>query len=407
MSARHLSELELPEIDIFDPAFAADPHRFFREARETGSWLAKYQFGYLPLDLESVKFFYRADDKCRMPNRDITKQWKAENTSFARFFDHMLLALMGEEHARLRRIVAPAFTPREANRHRDLMRARIAENVRSWAPAGSCDFSQAITDYPIGVICHLIGVPREDVPLFAEWLDRLESAYAQDPRALPGLNETVEGMFGYIDGILEARRASSASHEDLLQTLLDLTIEGGLTDEEMRCMLTVLLGAGFDTTKNQLTFIMYLMTQHPEHWVRAANDPDFVKPLIEESLRYMSPIGAMHRVTNVDLEYRDILIPADTFMSLSQNVPGRDPAFNDSPDLFDPDRKKPVHITFGQGAHICLGQFIARALLEEAIPVLARAVLDPQLDGDASFRSPIGVWGLSALPIRFTPGATG
>jgi cytochrome P450 len=399
-----LQELSLPEIDIFDAQFAADPHGTFRRARESGAWLAKYQFGYLPLDFETVRFFFRADDLCRPPNRDITAAWNAQNTTFSRFFDHMLLALRGEEHRRLRRIVAPAFTARQANKHRRRMRELLRETMAVWLPSGRCDFSQAISPYPIGLICELIGVPRSDVPRFAGWLEKLESAYAQDARALPELNRIIGEIFGYIDGVLDGRRRASDKPQDLLQALLEATDEGGLSDEELRCLLTVLLGAGFDTTKNQITSVVYLMTRHPEHWVRAAHEKEFVKPLIEEALRYMSPIGAMHRVTNVEIEYRGVTIPANTFMSLSQNVPGRDPAVNEDPDRFDPNRKRPVHIAFGQGEHSCLGHFIARALLEEAVPILAHAVLEPRLAGDPTFRSPMGTWGLASLPITFTAG---
>ncbi len=202
------------------------------------------------------------------------------------------------------------------------MREQLREVVSQWYRDGRCDFSAAISLYPISVICALIGISRQDVTTFETWLEKLESAYAQDARALPELNRIIASIFDYLDGVLAPGGSRPASHGDLLQRLLDLTEEGGLTDEEMRCLLIVLLGAGYDTTKNQLTFILYLMTQHPEHWRRAAVDPGFVKPLIEESLRYMNPIGAMHRVTNVDITYRGIDIPADTFFSLSQMFRG-------------------------------------------------------------------------------------
>jgi cytochrome P450 len=400
----YLAELSLPEIDLFSPAFAADPHGTFRQARETGAWLAKYQFGYIPLDFESVSFFFRADDKCRMPNRDITEQWNAQNTSFARFINNVLHAMSGKEHTRLRRMVNPAFVPREANKHRAFMRERIREIVAEWLPSGQCDFTQVIKDYPIGVICELIGIARKDIPIFEKWLDKLESAYAQDNRALPELNHTIEGIFGYLENVLATRRSMDEKPNDLLQALLNITEEGGLTDEEILCMLTFLMGAGFDTTKNQIAFIIYLMTQHPHYWKRAAEEPEYCNKIIEESLRYMSPVGAMHRITNEEIEYRGITLPPNTWLSLSQNVPGRDPAVNPDPDRFDPDREKAVHIAFGQGEHFCLGHNMARALLEEAIPVLAKAMLDPKLNGEPTFRSPMGAWGLDTLPIKFTPG---
>ena len=400
-----LTELALPEIDIFDPEFARDPHAVYRRARESGAWIAKYQFGYIPLDYESVRFFLRADDVCRTPNRDITAMWQAEGTTFARFNDHQLMALGGPDHHRIRRIVAPAFTPREANAHRPLMRETIRSVIEPIVPRGECDFAAVIERYPISVICRMIGIEPSDIDTFKEWVDGLEAAYSQDPSVLPHLNEIIGNMFAYVDDLVERRQAAAEKHADLLQTLLDLAETGeALTAEELRCLLILLLGAGFDTTKNQLVLLMYLSTRHPSYWERAATEPEFVKPLIEESLRFLNPIGATHRVTNVDVEYRGVMIPANTFLSTTQAVPGRDPRVNEDPERFDPDRKTPVHVAWGQGAHICLGMFIAKALLEESVPVLARAILEPKVSGELEFRRPLGVWGLQSLPITFRPG---
>lgn len=401
----HLNDLDLPEIDMFDADFARDPHATFARARSSGAWLAKYQRGYIPLDMESIAYFFKADDICRMPNSDIVKAWNAQGTTFARFFENMVIALGGAEHSRLRRIVAPAFTPREANKHRDRMRQIARETIAKWMAAGECDFGEAIGPYSISVVCDLIGIRKEDVPKFAGWLDKLEASYAQDARALPAIDHAISEIFGYIDTVLAERRSSDEKRDDLLQKLMDLTIEGGLTDEELRCLLTVLMGAGYDTTKNQLTFIMYIMTQHPEHWERVAADPSYAKPLIEESLRYMTPIGAMHRVTKQQIEYRGVIIPQDTFISLAPNAAGRDPKANSDPERFDPERKNPAHVAFGQGEHFCLGHFIARGLLEEAVPILAKAVRAPRLSGERVYRSPMGVWSLEHLPIAFTPGS--
>jgi len=400
-----LSDLELPEIDLFDPNFSKDPHGVYRRARETGAWMAKYQFGYIPLDYETVKFFMRADTWCRTPNRDITMMWDAQGSVFARFNDNMLMALGGESHARLRRLVAPAFTPREANLQRPLMRETFRQVIAPTISKGECEFVEAITKYPITVICRLIGVPTEDIDLFRHWVDGLDAAFGQDASILPRLNDVTGKMFAYVDKLIERRKAAVEKTQDLLQTLLDLSENGdSLSSEELKCLLIILLGGGFDTTRNQLVLLMYLMTQHPEYWKRAADDPAFVKPLIEECLRFFNPIGATHRVTNVDTEYRGVTIPANTFITLTQAVPGRDPAVNPDPERFDPERKSPVHLSFGQGMHMCVGMFLARALLEEAIPVLARSMLDPKLSGDLKYRHPMGVWGLQVLPITFTPG---
>lgn len=401
-----LTDLELPELDVFSPEFARDPHRYAREARETGAWMARYAMGYIPLDYEGVKFFARADDLCRMPHRAITQMFGAQGTQFARFNDHMMNGLDGAEHARLRRIIAPAFTPKAANQQRALMRATLRDVIRPYVAQGECDFVEAVTMYPISVVCRSIGVPTQDIPQFRTWVDGLEAAAAQDPSCVEILNHSIGSMFGYVEGLVARRRASPEKRQDLLQTLMDLSESGDvLTEEELYCLMILLLGGGFDTTRNQITLLMSLMVQYPHHWKRAATDPAFVKPLIEEALRYLNPIGSNHRVTNVDIEYRGITIPKDTLISLCQFVPGRDPKANADPETFDPDRRNPQHLTFGQGAHMCVGMFIARAMLEEAVPILARAFLEPTLAGEITYKPALGAWGLGQLPIRFTPGS--
>lgn len=401
-----LQDLDLPEIDMFDPEFARDPHGVFRKAREAGAWMARYQFGYFALDYETVKFIMRGDDFCRTPNHDITMLWDAHGTPFARFNDNMLMALNGEEHRRVRSLIAPAFTPREANKHRDLMRQTLIEQIGPVIAKGECDFVEAVTLYPITVICQMIGVPTGDIPKFRNWVDGLDAGFGQDVDVLPKLNDALANMFDYTDGLIEARKRADNPPDDLLQTLLDLTEEGvSLTKEELQCLLIIVLGGGFDTTRNQLVLLMKLMCEHPRYWPRVLEEPGFTKKLIEECLRFYNPIGGgNHRVTNVDVEYRGVTIPANTFITLSQAAPGRDPAANDDPETFDPDREKPNHITFGQGMHMCVGMFIARALLEEAIPILARAMREPRLAGEPEYRFPMGVWGLNSLPLSFTPG---
>src|SRR5689334_9489509 len=115
MAHLHLADLEMAQIDMFDPKFAEDPPATYEKARRTCSWIAKYQFGYFLLDAQSMRDFLRDDERCREPNKDITQNWNAYGTAFERFNDHQLVALTGDAHKRIRQLVAPAFTPRAAN----------------------------------------------------------------------------------------------------------------------------------------------------------------------------------------------------------------------------------------------------------------------------------------------------
>ena len=104
-----LADLDMAEIEIHDPDFVNDPHAIYSAARKK-NWLARFPMGYVLLDQQAMRDFLM-DDRCRTPIRDISNMVGVEKgTPFERFYDHFFLALDGEAHKRLRRILAPAFT---------------------------------------------------------------------------------------------------------------------------------------------------------------------------------------------------------------------------------------------------------------------------------------------------------
>ncbi|MBU6269224.1 MAG: cytochrome P450, partial [Sphingomonadales bacterium] len=116
--------------------------------------------------------------------------------------------------------------------------------------------------------------------------------------------------------------------------------------------------------------------------------------------------GSVARVTTEEMTYRDVTFPADTMLYFTFNISGRDPdAFEDA-ERFNPDReidRDHRHVAFGLGKHMCLGQYIARVQLQEAIHAIAKRMKDPRPDGAVSWRPYPGSWGLMHLPIAFTP----
>ena len=210
-------------------------------------------------------------------------------------------------------------------------------------------------------------------------------------------------MYEYVTRLVDSRREAGNHPQDLLQDLVEIALEGDrLDDEELRTLLVLLLGAGYDTTKNQLNLVMKMLIDHPQEQEKLAGEPARVKRLINESLRLRNAIGCLHRLNDVDIEYRDVLIPANTFLSMPVTFYGWDAKHADAPGSFDPERRDaPPVIAFGQGIHMCLGQFLARALLEEALPMLARRIRNPRLNGDIVPRAPMGIWGYKSLPIAF------
>jgi cytochrome P450 len=210
--------------------------------------------------------------------------------------------------------------------------------------------------------------------------------------------------------VIAERRSNpqGGSGEDLLHLLIETADDGGVSARELADLIIFFFIAGYDTSKNVLTYSMYVLMQHPEIYERCAVDHDYCRTVLEEALRYFNP-GSVPRFTREDLVFRDVLIPKDTMLMFPLNIAGRDPVAFQDPDLFDPERSvepSKRHVAFGLGKHMCLGQHIARAQLQEALHQIAQRLRNPHLAGEIGWRPFPGIWGLKGLPIEFTP-ATG
>jgi cytochrome P450 len=125
--------------------------------------------------------------------------------------------------------------------------------------------------------------------------------------------------------------------------------------------------------------------------------------VVEEALRFESP-ATIPRLTNKELVYRDVMFPKDTMLFFPVGMAARDSSAVPDADEFRPERSQDNrHMAFGRGIHICLGQFIARAQIEEGLHLIAQRITHPKLAGKIGFRPFPGVWGLRGLPIEFEP----
>jgi cytochrome P450 len=397
------SELPLPYMAVEDPEFAKDPAAQFTRARSQHPWLAKTAYGYIVTDYAAVRDLHGMDDHMRPPHEVIIAAMKAEGSRWERFQLESLMAVSGETHRRIRDVVAPLFTPRAANQHRQLMRATIAELLDEWAPKGGFDFEEFASYFPITVMCKLLGADPASIPGLRASLETLGLSFSMIPELLPQLDKACDTLDDYLAGFIAERRSGVRrnAEPDLLDALLGAHGSGGLTDAELSSLLIFLYVAGYDTSKNVLTFIMHEMLTRPEIYARCAEDRDYCTKVVEESLRYQNP-GTASRITNDDVLYRDVLIPKDSMIFLPNSISGRDPAAVEAPDAFDPDRKQTNrHLAFGRGMHMCLGQYIARAQIEEGLHQIAQRIREPRLVGEYGFRPFLGVWGLKGLPIAF------
>jgi cytochrome P450 len=396
--ATAVSELELPLIDGMD---RASRRQQVAEARDR-HWLARAPLGYA---------LTRYDD-CISILRD--GRWHsalAVLNDVAGITDPRMqrrrpsiLTTEGAEHTRLRRLVGPAFTPKQADSLRPLMAEVVDGLVDAVAAEGRCDLVADVGEpYPIPIICALVGAPREDWKLFSRLASSVFRIFDDDVN--DHIDEIVaarDEMDAYVTGLIEERRA--APRDDLLSELIRAEEEGDrLSNDELLSLVEALILAGTDTTRNQLACSVALLAQHPDQWALLGDQPELAPRAVEETMRHLGAIRGTGRFASEDLEYRDVLFPAGTLLWPSLVSANHDPEVWEEPETFDitAPREK-AQITFGSGVHFCLGASLARAELQEALTILARRMPDLRLDGDVEWKpESVGIWGPSRLPLAF------
>lgn len=399
-------DLELPAVDVFgmerEDALAA-----FRQVG-TEHWLARSPLGYVVTRHEDVAALLR-DRRLHSAVALIPEMAGLNDPDFLERRRQSILAMEGEEHARVRRLVASAFTPKSADRLRPFMREVVSGLVDEFADRGHCDLVADLCEpYPIPIICELLGAPKEDWKLFSGWATDIFRIFNNDlANDADKIKAASAELDDYVRDMVDARRAAPGDRKpDLLSDLIDAEEAGDrLSTEELIMLAEAVLMAGTDTTRNQLACAVALLTEHPDQWALLAERPELAGRAVEETMRYLGTVRGTARIVAEDVVYRDVLFPAGTFVALSLQSANFDPGVFDEPDRFDITRESTsTHMTFGSGIHYCLGASLARAELQEALPILARRMPGLAVDGTIEWKpATFGIWGPSRLPLQFTP----
>ena len=403
-----LADLDLYHLHWEEPGFAADPLPEFAKARAKHPWIARTSTGYTIFEYQAIRDLLVQDAKLRPSFDGIVEIMGAQGTPWGRFTDEQMIAMPDREHALMRQTFAAKFTPRYANQLRPIMRETMERLLAEWVPKQRIDFEEFSSYYPVAVITQMIGAPLAAIPALRKSMEAVGLGVSMDPTRLPELDAAVVHLEAFSEELIAGRRANPKAEgeaEDLLDMLMEASDEGGISHRQLVDLLIFLFVAGYDTSKNVFTYMMALMIRHPDIYQRCAEDYEYCRKVVEEALRVFNP-SSTFRFTKDDLVYRDVVIPKDTMLFFNLNMSGRDPTAFDRPDAFDPER--PIdpsrrQLAFGMGKHMCLGQYIARAQLQEGIHLVAQHMLAPKLTGEPGWRPFPGVWGMKGLPIEFTP----
>jgi cytochrome P450 len=379
-------------LEAFELAFSQDPHGALREARSHGWWI-ETPLGVMVLDHGHAQALAR-DPRLRSYGTVPIEFQGVTDGPLYEWWRRAPLHIDGDDHARIRRLVARAFTPRSI----DALRPRIREITESILarldPASEVDFVAAFADeLPVRVICDLLGVPDNDVANFAAWARSLGLAFGIEiAQHRDEIEAAVVGLYAYVDGLLEERRRSPG--DDLVSLLVQVEEEGErLSHDELLALIVALLFAGHDTTRNQLGCAMVTFADHPAEWERVRSDPALVPTAVEEILRFEPAVGGTARIVDEAFTVDGLDLPEGILVSLSALAANRDPAVFADPDRFDVGRRGEPPVTFGGGVHYCLGAALARAELQEALPLLTRHWRTFTISGEVPWRTGSGIRG--------------
>jgi cytochrome P450 len=402
-----LADLELPHLPMEDAAFCENPFPYFAEARKKHPWLANSKFGLVVHEYAAMRDLYSQDEQMRPPYGGIVETLGLQGTPWGRFTEEQMISLPVEKHRLLRTTFATKFTPRFANQLRPMMKETVTKLLDEWVPKGHIDFEEFSSYFPISVMFSLVGAPLEGVRLLREDLEAIGLAQSLEIERFPRIQEGMVRLEKFVEEVIADRRANPRTDgvEDLLEILIRTGDGGNIDNRQLTDLIMFFFIAGYDTSKNVLTYTMYTLLKHPDIYRRCAEDHDYCKKVIEEALRWFNP-GTVARYVDKDMVYRDVMLPKDTMLFFPLSISGRDPATYPDGHIFNPDRivePDKRHIAFGLGKHMCLGQYIARAQLQESLHQIAQRMRDPKLDGTYGWRPFYGTWGLMGLPITFTP----
>jgi cytochrome P450 len=399
-----VTELDLPVFDYMAPDLTGEVyHTRLADVRKQG-WLAQSPLSLVVLDRESGEFFLRAK-ATRFPGREIADIFGVTSGPLRDQIEANILNQTGARHRRLRALVGPAFSPRAADRWRPVMRGFLEKLWGRIAPATAREFVAAVAKpYPSLAITAVLGAPAEDASSLHEWSTWVQRQF--DIRALandlPRIERATVEVYDYVEALLEKRLADPA--DDLLSTLLAAEAAGEkLSHAECVNLVLNVIAGGIDTTQSQLSHALRLFAEHPDQWALLARQQELTAQAVSEVLRFEPITPFTARICTEQVEHRGVIFPAGTIVAICAERANREVGEPGDGERFDITVSREDRLlTFGAGPHYCLGANLARAELEEALAFLAPRMPGLALDGIPELGGVEGIYGINALPLRWS-----
>lgn len=345
----------------------------------------------------------------------------SEGIEFARNFTggspHMVASLVtfdGPIHMKYRKLTQQWFMPKNLRTIEDEVRALATKTVDRLIEAGpEADFCKTVSQpYPLHVVMQILGVPEEDEgrmlmltqQMFGGQDEELNQSGMKDlpPEAITQIVAgAVKDFETYFAGLTAEKRANPTG--DVASTIANATVDGEpLNDRDMMGYYIIVASAGHDTTSASTAGAMLALAQDPEQFAKVKADRSLLPGIVEEAIRWTSPVQHFMRTAAEDVEVGGQSITKGDWLMINYVAANHDPAQFDDPRKFDASRSPNRHLAFGAGAHQCLGLHLARLEMRILFEELLDRLESVELAGEPARSKSTFVGGLKSLPLRFT-----
>ena len=344
-----------------------------------------------------------------------------DGIEFARAFsggsEHMVASLVTFDapiHMKYRKLTQEWFMPKNLRGIEDEIRQIAGEAVDRLLAAGAeADFCKLVSQpYPLHVVMQILGVPEEDEPRMLMLTQQMFGGQDEDlnqsgMKNLPpeAITEIVAGAVrdfeAYFAKLTAEKRANPTG--DVASTIANATVDGEpLNDRDMMGYYIIVAAAGHDTTSASTAGAMLALARDPQQWARVRSDRSLLPGIVEEAIRWTSPVQHFMRTAAQDTEVGGQEVAEGDWLMINYVAANHDPAQFDDPRKFDAARSPNRHLAFGAGAHQCLGLHLARLEMRILFETLLDRIETVELAGEPARSKSTFVGGLKSLPLRFT-----
>ena len=322
-----------------------------------------------------------------------------------------ILGKDGAEHERIKKLVLPAFTHRVMQSWKETADKIAKKLVQELPKDGQLELVSSLANpLPLEMICEILGVPFDDRKLFNGWGNTLAEIGLDGPRTLGQVKELKKAskeLTDYMAELLAFRRKHPEN--DLLTSLANSETDGStLTDKEIVATASFLLLAGFETTVNLLGAGTRVLIENKDQLKLVSENHQLIPNLVEETLRFVSPVQYTFRTSDTDFQMKD-----GTKVKKGQSIvlmlvgANRDPSIFSDPNSFLVERENARrNLSFGYGAHHCLGAALARLEAEAVWEHLLNRFPDVEkwkINGEFKIKRGRVIRGLDSLPLQLGP----